>query len=119
MNELLKKAEDEESGNALIIEENEESNESDDNYVKAFINWSADDINNYHKKKYGYEDSPISRWRFAILSNESASEDKLEICSNSQIEDKFTVHRVRSDLGSSCLICSALGTLDVEVSSNL
>lgn len=100
----------------MKVEENLEADESDENYIKSFQNWSPNKINEYHKIKYGNKKSPTSVWNFAILSRESVSEDKIDICSNDQLDGTFSIKRINIDLGSSCLVCVDLGTLDIEVS---
>ena len=106
----------------MILQENEDSKEDDENYVKHFSNWSIKDLANLHMKKFGHKDSGVSDI-FVVFSNESNSKNKLDICiivyeSKSRAGDniKVTSHPVDIKLGSSCLINIALSNMDIEVS---
>lgn len=103
----------------MVIQENEESNESDENYVKSFNDWNVNDIYDYHKKKHGDEKANIDAGLFAILSKKGASEGMFDIGYFDKDEKRFTLHKVRFELGSSCLACVSQSTLDIEVSSKL
>ena len=100
----------------MIVQENEQSNETDENYVKPFINWNVNDINDYNIKQYGPKGTICSLHYFVILSKEGASEGMFDICINNSKEKKLTVHKVRFELGSTCLINIDLCTLEIEVS---
>ena len=119
INDVLKKAENEYCGNALIVQENDESNETDENYVKPFTNWTSNEIKDYNVKKYGPTGKICSTEYFAILSKESASEGMFDVCINDEDENEFTIHRVRFELGSTCFINIDLKTLDIDVSQNV
>ena len=100
----------------MIVQENEQSNETDENYVKPFINWIVNNINDYNIKQYGPVGTIYSLGYFAVLSKEGASQGMFNICINESEEKKLTVHKVRFELGSSCLINIDLCTLEIEVS---
>ena len=106
----------------MILQENEDSKEDDESYVKHFSNWSIKDLANLHMKNFGHKDSGVSDI-FVVFSNELNSRNKLDICiidyeSKSRTDDdiKVTSHPVDIQLGSSCLINIALSNMDIEVS---